>query len=51
MPYASSAHLIKAGEVVPRLGRGVADRPYRPGQAGEDFPDGNQPFSLTLLRQ
>ena len=40
-------HLIGLGEVVPRLGRGVAVRLHRPIQAAEDFTDGNQPVSLT----
>ena len=37
-------HLIEAGEVVPRLGRGIAERFHRPIEAAEDFPDGNQVF-------
>ena len=37
-------HLIEAGEVVQRLGRGFADRFHRPIEAAEDFPDGNQVF-------
>ena len=41
-------HLIEAGEVVQRLGRGFADLFHRPAQAGADFPDGNQPVSFTL---
>ena len=41
-------HLIGKGEVVPCLGRGFADRPYRPIQAGENFGGGNQPVSFTL---
>ena len=30
-------HLIGLGERVPRLGRGVADRLYRPGPIGQGF--------------
>ena len=30
-------HLIGAGEVVPRLGRGFAERLYRAAQAGEGY--------------
>ena len=41
-------HLIEAGEVVQRLGRGFADRLDRAGQIGQGFADGNQAVSLTL---
>ena len=41
-------HLIGLGEVVPRLGRGVADRLDRPVQPTEDLTNGNQPASFTL---
>ena len=35
-------HLVGLGEVVPRLGRCVADHLYRPVQAGEGFSNGNE---------
>ena len=35
-------HLIGLGEVVARLGRGFAERLYRPVQVAEGFTDGNQ---------
>ena len=41
-------HLIEAGEVVQRLGRGFADRLHRPAQIGEDITDRNQFTALTL---
>ena len=37
-------HLVEAGVMVQRLGRGFADRFHRPIEAAEDFPDGNQVF-------
>ena len=39
-------HLVEAGEVVQRLGRGVAEHLHRSTQAAERFPDGNQPVSF-----
>ena len=36
-------HLVGLGEVVERLGRGVADRLHRAVQIGDDFTDRNQP--------
>ena len=41
-------HLVEAGEVVPRLGRGFADRLHRAAQAGENFGGGKQAVSFTL---
>ena len=41
-------HLIGLGEVVPCLGRGVAERLHRPVQSAKDFTDGNQAVSFTL---
>ena len=41
-------HLVGLGEVVARLGRGVADRLDRPVQIGDDFTDRNQLAALTL---
>ena len=41
-------HLIEAGEVAPRLGQRLPERRYRPGQAGEDFSNGNQVIPFTL---
>ena len=41
-------HLIEAGEVVPRLGRGFADRLDRTGQIGQGSGNGNQLAALTL---
>ena len=42
-------HLIEAGEVPPRLGRGVdAERLDRTGQIGQGFTDGNQLAALTM---
>ena len=41
-------HLVEAGEVVQRLGRGFADCLHRAGEIGDDFTDGNQPVALTL---
>ena len=43
------AHLIGDGEVVQRLGRGVADRRHRAViQAGDGITDRNQTATLTL---
>ena len=41
-------HLVGLGEVVERLGRGVADRLDRPVQVGDDLTDRNQLPALTL---
>ena len=41
-------HLIGLGEVVPRLGRGFADRLDRAAHTGEGITDRNQPAALTL---
>ena len=41
-------HLVEAGEVVERLGRGVADRLDRPVQIGDDFTDRNQLVAFKL---
>ena len=41
-------HLIGAGEVGQRLGRGFADRFHRAAQIGEGITDQNQPAALTL---
>ena len=40
-------HLVGLGEVVPRLGRGFAERLHRPAAPSEGFPNRNQPVSLT----
>ena len=41
-------HLVGLGEVVERLGRGVADRLDGARQIGQGGGDGNQPVSFTL---
>ena len=41
-------HLVGLGEVVERLGRGVADRGHRPVQAGDDFLNRNQLGAFRL---
>ena len=41
-------HLIEAGEVVPRLGWGFAERLDGAAQIGQGFPDRNQLAALTL---
>ena len=40
-------HLIGLGEVVPRLGRVVAECLHRPVQVAQGFPDRNQIVSFT----
>ena len=41
-------HLIGLGEVVPRLGRGIADRFHRAAHTGEGITNRNQPVSFVL---